>query len=364
MAPTAMNFIRLGAEGFGRWIDCVAGAIAGARMRLGSLPTVRLIEESGGAFALDVARQDADAGAGSERIQIVDGQVSGELAADVARHLQSSRVELHLQPSRFIFRPLELPVRAKEFLEGIVRTQIDRLTPWSPADAAFGWSSPREIANDRIVVTVAATARQMIAPFVEAVAHLGVRAVEVFTYLEGFDGDDGVVKVFEHTVKGALDVGRIRRALIAMLALVTITAGASSIADATLGGALEARQLDVSRRIAVWRTSAFADQRSPGDSAVAALQRRKRETPLSVIVLEALSQALPDNTYVTELRIIGDKMQVIGVTGDAPALIRLIEQSPHFTRATFFAPTTRSPSEPGEHFHIEAHVEPTQPERK
>src|SRR5215470_1462991 len=109
MAPTAMNFIRHGAEGFGRWIDCVAGAIAGARMRLGSLPTVRLIEESGGAFALDVAKQDADAGAGSERIQIVDGQVSGELAADMARHLQSSRVELHLQPSRFIFRPLELP---------------------------------------------------------------------------------------------------------------------------------------------------------------------------------------------------------------------------------------------------------------
>jgi general secretion pathway protein L len=282
----------------------------------------------------------------------------------VARQLHSSRVELHLQPSRFIFRPLELPARAKEFLEGIVRTQIDRLTPWSPVDAAFGWSPPRDIANDRIAVTVAATAREMIAPFVEAVARLGASAVDVFTYLEGFDGNASPVKVFEQTAKGALDVGRVRRALIAILAFVAILAGASSIADMTLGGDLEARQLDVSRRIALWRTSAFADQRSAGDSAVTALQRRKRETPLSVIVLEALSQALPDNTYVTELRITGDKMQVIGVTGDAPALIRLIEQSPHFTRATFFAPTTRSPSEPGEHFHIEAHVEAMQLGRK
>jgi general secretion pathway protein L len=88
------------------------------------------------------------------------------------------------------------------------------------------------------------------------------------------------------------------------------------------------------------------------------LQRHKHETPSSVIVIEALSRVLPDDTYLIELRILGDKLQIVGVTRDAPALIRLIEQTSHFTRATFFAPTTRSPSESGEHFSIEAHIEP------
>ena len=83
------------------------------------------------------------------------------------------------------------------------------------------------------------------------------------------------------------------------------------------------------------------------------LERRKQQTPSSVIVLEALSQILPDNTYVTELRIEGDKLQVIGVTHDAPSLVQLIEQSPHFMRATFFAPTTSSPEDRGERFHID-----------
>jgi general secretion pathway protein L len=77
-----------------------------------------------------------------------------------------------------------------------------------------------------------------------------------------------------------------------------------------------------------------------------------------VIVLEALSRVLPDYTYLTELRIEGDKLQIVGITNDAPSLIALIEQSSQFTRATFFAPTTRAPNDPGARFHIEARIKP------
>ncbi|MBV8664368.1 MAG: general secretion pathway protein GspL, partial [Hyphomicrobiales bacterium] len=43
---------------------------------------------------------------------------------------------------------------------------------------------------------------------------------------------------------------------------------------------------------------------------------------------------------------------------DAPALIRLIEQSPSFKHAAFDAPTTQTQGERGERFHIAAHADP------
>jgi general secretion pathway protein L len=110
----------------------------------------------------------------------------------------------------------------------------------------------------------------------------------------------------------------------------------------------------ISQRRAAIRAASDGDVRSP----LAALERRKHESPSSVIVLEALSQVLPDHTYVTELHLAGNKLQIVGITRDAPSLIPLIEQSQHFTRATFYAPTTRSSSDPGERFHIEARIEP------
>jgi general secretion pathway protein L len=352
-----MKSLRPLLDGCSRWITCVATTIVAMRGWFASSRPVELVEESGGEFSLRTAGKDPGSRSEAGRIRIADGKVVGAVPAGLAAKLKASRAELVLQPARFMFRPLELPRRAGEFLDGIVRSQVDRLTPWSAADAAFGWSPPTDAGNDRIVVTVAATARALVTPLVEAVAGLGADSIVVSTHAQSPGSPAAAIKVFQHTVRGALEVHRVRRALVAVLVGTGLLAGAAVTAQVVVGNDLQARQTEVARRIATRRIAIRAGDAS-GDSALAALERRKHETPSSVIVLEVLSQILPDHTYVTELRITGDKMQVVGVTRDAPSLIRLIEQSSQFTRATFFAPTTRSPTEPGEHFHIEARIEP------
>ena len=355
-----MNIVQQATSLLLRWLDCAADTIVVLLARIITLRTVVLAERADGHF--EIAAVGTDAKAPGEPIVIADGRVAGPLSPSAAAALRGARVNLVLRPDRFLFRPLELPARAREFLDGIVRSQIDRLTPWSPADASFGWTRPADIGNDRVALTVAAGARDSVVPYAKAIGAVGARAVTITTpFAEGGAGD-GAITLHEETLSGLLDTRRVRFVLIAILIAAGIGATAAVAADAVLGTQLRSRQDDLARRIVARRDAiraAFTSSGSgPAISGLEALEHRKREVPASVLVLDEVSRILPDDSYVTELRIEGDKLSIIGVSRDAALLIPIIEKSQQFTAAKFFAPTTRSPSDPGERFHIEAKIAP------
>jgi len=84
----------------------------------------------------------------------------------------------------------------------------------------------------------------------------------------------------------------------------------------------------------------------------------KETAASSVIVLEALSRALPDSAYLAEIKLEGTTLRIIGNADDAPALLAPLEQTGHLSNVHFFAPTTRGPDGRQFRFHIEARVEP------
>jgi general secretion pathway protein L len=345
-------------QAFARWMDAVAATINMAVDGFGAYRRVQVIECEADLFALHMPHRSQHAQIPDHQTRLTGGVAPDTLPAAWVAALRGSRTELVLKPSRFLFRPLELPSRASEFLDGIVRSQIDRLTPWTANEALFNWTPPAQAANERMVVTVAATARTVVMPYIEALARLGAASIVISTTTQGLDSSANPIKIFEQKGRGAIEVTRVRRALTALLLVVSVAAAFSITASTVATGQLEAEQQDLSRRIAERRAALRDGREASGISAENTLQARNNATPSSVVMLEALSQLLPDHTYVTELRIEGDKLQVVGITRDAPSLIELIEQSPHFTRATFFAPTTRSPEDPGERFHVEARIKP------
>lgn len=319
------------------------------------LRQVRLIEEEQDTFAFHIVDDVKNSNLPDHRVRITGGSIVGALPPNWMTILRGSRVEMVLQPSRFLFRPLELPKRATEYLEGIVRSQIDRLTPWTANEAFYSWTSPIDTTNERVRLTIAATARAMVAPYLQALTSLNPASIVITTVQSNSDFKSAPMKFFEQRMRSVIDVGRIRMVLAAIILLSGLSAAASIGISTIAADNLSTEQQELLRKISARK----AAMRSLfGGSVLQVLEKRKQTMPSSVIALEALSAVLPDDTYVTELRIDGEKLQIVGMTSDAPSLIQLIEQSPHFAHAIFFAPTTRSPGTTKEQFHIEARINP------
>jgi general secretion pathway protein L len=343
-----MTLWRTIGEVLAHWTDTVATGVIALAGRFVSPRVVRLVEDAPDHFAIEGAGK-----AEVQQISFANGRFNG---GELAGAVQGSRLELVLRPSRFLVRPLELPARATEFIEGIVRVQIDRLTPWSAADAVFGCGTPVTAGPGKIVTTIAATSRASTEPYVAGLAALHPASLSIFT--AAGEETRELIKVFELQARGLLDRVRLSRLLRLVLAGITAVAVLSLAAGSIVQSYLDSRQAELNAELTARRVALRLDRQGVESSPFAQLARRKHQTQASVIVIEELSRILPDHTYVTELHIDGNILQIAGITHDAPSLIRLIEQSPHFTRATFFAPTTHAPSDPGDRFHIEARLEP------
>ena len=352
-----MKFVRQIIDGFSSWINSVATTINSIFARLRSQRHVQLIEGERDKFTLHILDSVKNSNLPDHQIHIANGSIVGALPPNWTTILHGSQIELVLLPSRFLFRPLELPKRAAEYLEGIVRSQIDRLTPWAANEAVYSWTPPVDAANERIHLMIAATARAMVAPYLQAIATLGSSSIAVTTVPLNSDSNAVPIKIYEQRTS-AVDTARIRSILVAVFLLSGLSATISIGVSAVIADNLGSEQQELLRKISARRAAMRSVSDLSGGSALQALERRKQTTPSSVIVLEALSTLLPDDTYVTEFRFDGEKLQIVGITSDAPSLIRLIERSPHFKRATFFAPTTRSPGETRDRFHIEANINP------
>lgn len=334
------------ADLFAAWAGAIATLIVRGLERLFSPKRVRLIERPDATFEIEpqggIVAFAPDALDADDRV--------------VAAALRGGRVEIVLAARNAMFRTLELPAQASHFVEGIVRAQIDRLSPWTVATAVFGCAEAKPIDAHRMSTVVAIMPRDAAMGYVRRA--LAFRPASVAIMVAAEHPDASAVRLFEQKARSLLDTAGIARALLVLLAVCCGAAIAVQIGATIISGRFEAARAAVAQQIAQGQMLLRAGSDTPQSAALRALERQKYATATITLSLEALTRALPDHTFLTELHVTVDRLQIVGISRDAPSLIRLLEQSPNFTRATFFAPTTRAPSSAGEQFHIEARLEP------
>jgi general secretion pathway protein L len=284
--------------------------------------------------------------------------VSTELS-HAARH---GCVILEVPSENVVVRRLAVPAQAREFVAGIVRNQIDRLSPWHSDQAVYAFAAEANAEDAATLdVRVLIASRGVIDGLRAQIAAMGISVDRVVASLSGVGGDD-TIPLWSRLVdiSPEYETQMRRRTGLGIAAVVAASFSFS------LWAIISAQSINGTSEEITVRTDALRHQlQAPlTRQSAASLPQGEREwyekelSPTAVIVIEALSRALPDDAYLTELNLQNTTFRIAGLTSNAPSLIAPLEHSRILTDVHFFAPTTREPD--GKHFRfsIEGRVQP------
>lgn len=264
-------------------------------------------------------------------------------------------------PDAWIFQRTLDPVAAQSapFLEAFVRHQIDKITPWRSSDVHYQVDhTPLKDDADRLAVTLRVVPKRPIAAVLACLECHKPRTVRLTTRTSEA-GPDLAIIAFGRSD----DLRRERKtfglALAGVLAAIPIVFGLIWFLSAAAQTEVDEADRVIADRKAVMAAAARRNRvASEADDAV---KRIAATHPSAVVVLDALSAALPDSSYVTDLTVALDRVRIAGVSSNAPELVPTLETSGHFAGATFFAATTRMESGAGDRFNIDVRFLPSQP---
>ena len=350
-----------------RWIETLAALYLAWRESRRELRSLVVTSENGHVVvrhakpARDAMLRDAHAG------NIVATLPPGaEVSADLSRAAHASFVVLEFPADKVVMRRITVPAQARKFLSGVIRNQIERLSPWPANGVVYGFAAEAGAGDAAVVeVRILMAARADVDAARQDLAALGLpvdRIVARGSDTEAADEIAGSVTLWSRladtsperhgSLVRALGIGIAASVAASLLLGSWALLSAAAIRDGSEQVAARSRVLQ--RQVQTGRTAASTASIPPAERA----WLLKETSISSVILIEALSRALPDSAYVSEIRLEKESLRIMGLAGDAPALLAPLERSDHLTDVHFFAPTARGPDGKLFRFSIEAHVEP------
>jgi general secretion pathway protein L len=340
------------------FLDGLAETVIELTDRLQKRAPVRLIEQGGGAYALQ--RPDGRLDAAVVRIAEADGKPTLQ-PLDIAQKLAGADVDVVLPNDELLIRTLDpLPAESRQYLDGIVRHQLERLVPWRADNVLYSYdAAPASDGDGRLIVKVAATARSLHAPLLAALSALSPRRLRLLFRSAAEGGGDIAIPLDRGTASNG-GMQRLRYGIASALAALLL------ISAAAFGYLMYSWQ-QVSDALAAAETSETALRkqlggRGPQETAASrdlrAILERKKAQPLTVLAIDALSNALPEDTWLTELQVVDGLVRISGVSRSVADLVPNIQGAPIFADSTFFSPTTRLTNGQGDSFHLQMRLVP------
>jgi general secretion pathway protein L len=351
-----VTVVRQRVERFIRWwLDNLTGFVESLAVGAQGREGIELRPDADGYTICQIGR------GGDVRIgQVVQGGGTVVIEpAGLEQEFAGRPVAVIIPPDWLFEQALEpFPKESEPVIPGIVRHQIERVTPFRANDTIYDYSvEPMADESRRLLITVSVVPKGLVAGVIAAVSAGRPQRLELVArparggerrLVVGLGGGGGASQrlALRRVVAGVVGGS------IGLFLLVAIGANwwLSSLAAET-----DDLQAAISDRQRLLGAATKADGSKAVDEPTR-LRRLKAGEPSAVELLDLLSQLLPDDAYLTEFSIDHQRVRLIGISRDVSKLIPAIESSPRFGAAVFASPTTRLAQDQGDRFHIEVTV--------
>lgn len=259
-------------------------------------------------------------------------------------------------------RTLHVPAAAIADAAAVAALDLERATPFRAGDVMTAVLVDRAAAPVRGVVPMRQLVlkRETVQPTLDALAARGFEAKFVDCWTP--DRTAAMPVDFLASVRPASAAAGSGRGLNRVLAAAAILGMVTAIGAVLVKQANALAILEVETKAARQSASAVGERIARAEEAIvvaARLRDVKSRRPLAVGVLDAVTQLLPDGTYLTELSLDGDQLDLAGLATSAAPLLEIFERSQQFTEARFSAPFRYDSREERERFSMRVRVKPT-----
>ncbi|WP_376692654.1 PilN domain-containing protein [Wenzhouxiangella sp. EGI_FJ10409] len=256
--------------------------------------------------------------------------------------------------------PVELPLAVEANLSESLRYQLDQLTPFSADQVYFDYAiAERDAQHGRLNVDLRLATRARVDALRERLAAIGIRPHAIDCLggdVENPEGEGFNMLPLHERPRHVYRRARINWLLVGGLVLVLAIVMTESLF-------LHQRSVErLDREVEALRQDAdevLALQNELQDALAAAnfLAERRRRQPVSVEVLDEITRIMPDDIWLTQLRMQGTELMLQGQADQSQRLIELINDSELLSDAEFRGSVSIDPGSGKERFNAQARIE-------
>lgn len=266
---------------------------------------------------------------------------------------RTSRIILQIPPAGLLEREVNLPLAVERDWRNVLRYELGRLTPFAASDVFWtGAVIRRDVARSKVFLRLSLIPRTAIAASLAALRQAGIEPTAIEVAAPG--GSVRSIPIGEAAPNRARQVNALR-------GLAGICAGLALVAI-VLPFVIQSRRIGyVDKRIATLRpivshVEALRRRVLSGSSSIDVVARERAKVGDPLAVLAAVTRALPDDTYLTELTLRHLKLDLAGQSAAAAPLLAALSANPLFDSVAFSAPVTTDTADHKDIFAIKAKI--------